>query len=219
MNTDNLITIGLAVCLIVPTRGIISNNQQSATNAIINTPTSKLFENVDSIGNVAICYAEGNCEKGGKSRRYTSHIDPGNGKLNKGYCSSQKPASSTQEANNNCLKRTNEALPRINNLLASKGISDTLFYVNVVDSHNQAADWAWQNAVSYYAENKSKLSGDELIIESRVYGFYRNGKLDAEGLFNACNIDGKNQVLAYKCIRHDQQRRFKEIKRILDNGR
>lgn len=221
--TDSFVTLVLGLCLVLPIHGIISNDNILSHASISDASTqisgdaSHFFKNVNSIGNIAICYAEGNCEEGNKSSRYFGHDDPGNGKKNKGYCSSQKSAQNIDEANKHCLDRTHEALPRINSLMQSKGIQDKLFYVNIVDLHNQASDWVWQGAVSYFASNQSKLSGDELIIESRVYGFYRDGRLDASGLFNACKIDGNNQQQAYKCIHHDQERRFNEIKKVMAN--
>jgi hypothetical protein len=217
---DSLITMGLCLMLVLPVKStydkLKSVSQQSYASEI--AASSEFFLTPESIGNVAICHAEGNCVNGKKHARYSGHKDPGNGVHNMGYCSSQKQVKSVDEANKACLERTREALPRINQLALSNNINpdkNKLFYINVVDLHNQASDWVWQNMVKYYASNQDKLKGDEAIIEARVYGFYRNGKFDATGLFNACNISGANQSENYKCIKHDQARRFKEIKGVL----
>jgi len=217
---DSLITMGLCLMLVLPIKSTydkLKPESQSYTSDI-SVVASEFFLTPESIGNVAICHAEGNCVNGKKHARYSGHKDPGNGVNNMGYCSSQKQVKTVKEANQACLERTNEALPRINQLAISNNIDlskEKLFYVNVVDLHNQASDWVWRNMIKYYASNQNRLRGDELIIESRVYGFYRNGKLDASGLFNACNISGANQSENYKCIKHDQSRRFNEIKQVL----
>jgi hypothetical protein len=57
-----------------------------------NNAVSELFSNINSPGNIAICHAEGNCQKNGAfTSLYYGHIDPsklgGKRVLNQGFCS------------------------------------------------------------------------------------------------------------------------------------
>ena len=52
----------------------------SSTNTSYSGELNNLFADISSIGVLAICTAEGNCQlDGSKTKLYSGHVDPGNG--------------------------------------------------------------------------------------------------------------------------------------------
>ncbi|WP_414620835.1 hypothetical protein [Calothrix sp. CCY 0018] len=195
----------------------------------------ELFTNIDSIGNLAICRAEGNCDDNGKfTSLYYGHIDPsklgGKRVLNQGFCSDygKSKAGDIDGANRGCLHRINSRLSRLSKLFKQHNIDinqHNVAFINAVDLWNQAAPRVSDNFPKFYAANINKgLSSNDAIRKARVDAF----NLSANGLFNICAREPFyiNKLSAYprhstqwkrNCIDIDQNRRRLAIKSVLTN--
>ncbi len=195
----------------------------------------ELFTNIHSPGNLAICRAEGNCEKNGKfTSLYYGHIDPsklgGKRVLNQGFCSDygKSKAGDIDGANRGCLRRIKSRLPRLTKLFKQHNIDITKHkaaYINAVDLWNQAAPRVSDNFPQLYAANiKKGLDQENAIRRSRIDAF----NLSASGLFNICSREPYyiSKLATYrrnstqwkrKCIEIDQNRRLIAINEILTN--
>ena len=193
----------------------------------------KLFANVESPGNVAICRAEGNCDDNGKfTSLYYGHIDPsklgGKRVLNQGFCSDygKSKAGDIDGANRGCLRRIKSRLPLLTKLFQQHNIDTsehTAAYINAVDLWNQAAPRVSNNFPQLYAANiKKGLDKESAIRRSRIDAF----NLSASGLFNICSREPYyiSRLAAYRqnstqwkrgCIDIDQNRRRLAINEIL----
>ena len=195
----------------------------------------KLFANIESPGNLAICRAEGNCDKHGQfTSLYYGHIDPskigGKRVLNQGFCSDygKSKAGDIDGANRGCLRRIKSRLPRLTKLFQKYNIDineQRAAYINAVDLWNQAAPRVSDSFPRIYANNISfGLSIDDAIRRSRIDAF----NLSASGLFNICSREPYyiSRLAAYPrnstqwkrgCIDIDQNRRRLAINEVLIN--
>lgn len=195
----------------------------------------ELFANINSPGNLAICRAEGNCDKSGQfTSLYYGHIDPsklgGKRVLNQGFCSDygKSKVGDIDAANRGCLKRIQSRLPRLNKLFEQHSIDvnqHTAGYINAVDLWNQAAPRVSDKFPQLYAANiRNGLSVDNAIRKARIDAF----NLSANGLFNICRREPfyinkltiyrqYSMQWKYKCIDIDQNRRRLAIDSILVN--
>ena len=200
-----------------------------------NNAVSELFSNINSPGNIAICHAEGNCQKNGEfTSLYYGHIDPsklgGKRVLNQGFCSDYGKSKSgdINAANRGCLKRIKSRLARLTNLFQQHNINineHKIAFVNSVDLWNQAAPRVSDNFPKLYAVNiRNGLPVDNAIRKARVDAFNHR----ARGLFNICgreayyiNILGfyqkNSKSWKHKCIDIDQNRRRLAINAVLIN--
>ncbi|MGB3640722.1 MAG: hypothetical protein WBA39_24570 [Rivularia sp. (in: cyanobacteria)] len=195
----------------------------------------ELFANIDSPDNLAICRAEGNCDKNGKfTSLYYGHIDPsklgGKRVLNQGFCSDygKSKAGDIDGANQGCLRRIKSRLPRLTKLFKQYNIEineHPAAYINAVDLWNQAAPRVSDNFPQLYADNSNKgLDKESAIRRSRIDAF----NLSASGLFNICRrepyyisrlTDYPLNSTQWKrgCIDIDQNRRRLAINSVLIN--
>ncbi|HEY9692410.1 MAG TPA: M15 family metallopeptidase [Oculatellaceae cyanobacterium] len=201
----------------------------------------QLFNNSRSVGNVAICTAEGNCLPDGSgthSNLYLQggHVDPGNGVFNRGFCSDQGRGKDNADADNKCVERVKSRLNRITQRLTASGTPPPQHlnaFINATDLWNQASPRVSDNFPQKY--NRALQQGmTELaaIKWARVEAF-RNwqGQLDAGGLRRVCSnwsFSQKQQVelvgLVFgseeymkRCIGYDQSRRADAIAITLHN--
>lgn len=224
-----------------PAIKFISNGVKS----ISPTPTSysgrlnDLFANNSSIGVLAICASEGNCQlDGSRTKLYSGHVDPGNGVLNRGWCSDQgRGGNNLDNADAVCLKRTISRIPRLANKLKNFGINpekNIEAFINNLDQWNQASPRVSDAFAKKYADALKKgLTGKEAILWARVEAFRKsNGELEAGnsrvGLFSICANPQNTYYITrlrqysmwserwrWNCIALDQQRRQEAINQVL----
>ena len=224
-----------------PAIKFVSNGVENLSE--INTPYSgelnDLFADNSSVGVLAICAAEGNCQiDGSKTKLYSGHVDPGNGVFNKGWCSDQgRGGNNLENADIVCLKRTRSRILRLVIKLQTAGINpeqNIEVFINNLDQWNQASPRVSDAFPTKYAEALKKgLKDKEAILWARVEAFRKsNGELEAGnsrvGLFSIC-INPKNiyyteklqqyQVWSerwrWNCIALDQRRRLQAINQVL----
>jgi len=200
---------------------------------------NNLFANKYSVGVLVICAAEGNCEiDGSRTKLYSGHVDPGNGVLNRGWCSDQgRGGNNLKNADALCLKRTKSRIPRLANKLQNAGIKpeqNIEAFINNLDQWNQASPRVSDTFPKKYAEALKKgLEGKEAILWARVEAFRKsNGELEAGnsrvGLFSICANSQNTYYTAklqqysmwserwrWNCIALDQRRRQKAINQVL----
>jgi hypothetical protein len=156
-----------------------------------------LFANKSSVGVLAICAAEGNCTiEGKKTSLYYSHIDPGNQKRNRGFCSDQgRGGTNLENADAGCLTRTRSRIPRLVRKLQNSSINpeqNIEAFINNLDQWNQASPRVSYAFPKKYADALRKgLKGKEGILWARVEAFRKSdGELEAGnsrfGLFSIC---------------------------------
>ncbi|MEO1433712.1 MAG: hypothetical protein AAFV71_32565 [Cyanobacteria bacterium J06633_8] len=211
----------------------------SSTHTSYSIELNDLFANNSSIGVLAICSAEGNCElDGSRTKLYSGHVDPGNGVINRGWCSDQgRGGNNLDNADAICLKRTRSRVPRLVNKLQAFGINpeqNVEVFINSLDQWNQASPRVSDAFPKKYADALKKgLKGKEAILWARVEAFRkRNGELKAGnsrvGLFSIClnpkNIYYTNRLQQFpmwserwrwNCIALDQKRRLEAINKVL----
>jgi hypothetical protein len=213
----------------------------SGFNASYSRRLYSLFANNSSVGVLAICVAEGNCQiDGSKTRNYFSNIDPGNGLINRGWCSDQgRGGTNLKKADAGCLKRTQSRIPRLITRMQRVGLNPEHYveaFVNAADLWNQASPRvsdAFPN--TYRIAIEQGFQGKEAIVWARVEAFRdQSGELSAGninlrrgvyiGLFGVCanprNTYYKSRLKAYpvmseswrwSCIALDQKRRVEAI--------
>ncbi len=200
---------------------------------------NSLFANNSSVGVLAICAAEGNCTiEGKKTSLYYSHIDPGNQKRNRGFCSDQgRGGTNLENADAGCLARTRSRIPRLVRKIRAVGVNpeqNIEVFVNSLDQWNQASPRVSDAFTLRYADALKKgLKGKEAILWARVEAFRRSdGELEAGnsrvGLFSIC-ANPKNTYYTtrlqqysmfserwrWNCIALDQRRRLEAINQVL----
>ncbi|AFY34749.1 hypothetical protein [Calothrix sp. PCC 7507] len=205
---------------------------------------NSLFANDDAVGVLAICVAEGNCEiNGRKTRNYFANIDPGNGLINRGWCSDQgRGGSNLKNADAGCLSRTQSRIPRLMQRMERVGLNPEHYveaFVNAADLWNQASPRvsdAFPN--TYRIAIEQGFKGQEAILWARVEAFRDNsGELSAgninlsrgvyRGLFGVCanpqntyyqsrlrNYSLMSEKWRWSCIALDQRRRVKAIQSV-----
>ncbi|BAY30695.1 hypothetical protein NIES2107_25430 [Nostoc carneum NIES-2107] len=203
-----------------------------------------LFANNSSVGVLAICVAEGNCQiDGSKTKNYFQNIDPGNGLINRGWCSDQgRGGSNLVNADAGCLSRTKSRIPRLFERMKRVGLNPEQHeeaFVNATDLWNQASPRVSDAfPTTYRAALNRGLQGQEAILWARVEAFRdESGELSAGyidlqrgvyiGLFGICanpqNTYYQARLQTYplmserwrwSCIALDQNRRVKAIQRV-----
>jgi hypothetical protein len=198
-----------------------------------------LFANNSSVGVLAICAAEGNCTiEGKKTSLYYSHIDPGNQKVNRSWCSDQgRGGTNLENADVGCLTRTRSRIPRLVRKIQAVRINpeqNIEVFLNSLDQWNQASPRVSDAFAFRYADALKKgLKGKEAILWARVEAFRRSdGELEAGnsrvGLFSIC-ANPKNTFYTtrlqqysmfserwrWNCIALDQRRRLEAINQVL----
>ncbi|MDZ7958078.1 MAG: hypothetical protein RMY34_09270 [Aulosira sp. DedQUE10] len=203
-----------------------------------------LFANNSSVGVLAICVAEGNCQiDGSKTLNYFQNIDPGNGLINRGWCSDQgRGGFNLANADAGCLRRTQSRIPRLIEKMKRVGLNPEQYeeaFVNGADLWNQASPRVSDAfSTTYRAALNQGLQGHKAILWARVEAFRDNsGELSAgnidlnrgvyRGLFGICanpqNTYYQTRLQTYPlmserwrwyCIALDQNRRVEAIKRV-----
>ncbi|MBW4646450.1 MAG: hypothetical protein KME23_26240 [Goleter apudmare HA4340-LM2] len=230
----------------VPTIKLVYGSVESISgfNASYSGRLNTLFANNSSVGVLAICVAEGNCRADGrKTRNYLSNLDPGNGVINRGWCSDQgRGGTNLQKADAGCLRRTQSRIPRLVQRMQRVGLNPEHYveaFVNAADLWNQASPRvsdAFPNA--YRIALTQGFQGQEAILWARVEAFRDySGNLSAgninlkrgvyRGLFGICanrrNTYYRSRLKAYplmserwrwSCIALDQKRRVQAIKSV-----
>lgn len=200
-----------------------SNPQVAAEKAAPSPSGEKLFQGgSESLVARTVGAAEGTrAADGGKTSLHEGHRDPGNGVWNRGTFSYQfgnEENLTVEEAD----RRQMAKIQRIHDSVmlpkaAEKGIAPLTLAeeINGIDLINQAPLAVTETGgyVERLAEAKKKgLSGDEAILDARVWAFWDAGKgdWDAPGL-RAYDDMGKEAS-----IRHDQDRRMGMIDQALE---
>lgn len=211
----------------------------SSTNTSYSGELNDLFADNSSIGVLAICTAEGNCQlDGSKTKLYSGHVDPGNGVINRGWCSDQgRGGNNLDNADAVCLKRTRSRIPRLVKKLEAFGINpkqNIEAFINNLDQWNQASPRVSDAFPKKYADALKKgLKDKEAILWARVEAFRKsNRELEAGnsrvGLFSIC-VNPKNTYYTnrlqqfpiwsepwrWNCIALDQKRRLEAINKVL----
>jgi hypothetical protein len=200
---------------------------------------NNLFANNSSIGVLAICAAEGNCQiDGSKTSLYYSHIVPGNQRKNRGWCSDQgRGGTNLANADAGCLARTRSRIPRLVRKLQNAGVNpeqNIEAFINNLDQWNQASPRVSDAFPKKYSDALNKgLKGKEAILWARVEAFRRrDGELEAGnsrvGLFSICanpqntyyttrlqQYSAFSERWRWNCIALDQRRRLNAINQVL----
>ena len=199
----------------------------------------ELFATPKSVGNLAICAAEGNCLADGSGKHSSlylqgGHYDPANGVFNRGFCSDQGRGKDMTDADTKCVQRMQSRLSRLTKLFSATGVpaeSHVEAFINATDQWNQASPRVSDNFAKNYATAlRQRLPVSDAIALARVESF-RNwqGQLDASGLRRVCSnwtsslkqevgLDGLevgSETWMKNCIGYDQGRRQKAIKATL----
>ena len=189
-----------------------------------------LFDDMDSLGVLAIGHAEGNFSVDGqKTDLYLGHTDPGNFKKNQGWCSDQgRGGGDVNRADKECLQRAVNQLGKLNKSLKDVGIDPNQnleVAINLSDLYNQAAPWVSENFPrAYKAVVEAGYKGTEAIAVARAAAFIREGVTpstnflnsnpDASGLLGICQRENRG-LTPWQCVYHDQNRRASAIKAVL----
>ncbi|MEL6462770.1 MAG: hypothetical protein AAFQ91_31870 [Cyanobacteria bacterium J06621_15] len=211
----------------------------SSTHTSYSGSLNDLFADNSSIGVLAICTAEGNCQlNGSKTKLYSGHVDPGNRVFNRGWCSDQgRGGNNLDNADAICLERTRSRIPRLVNKLQAFGINpkqNIEAFINSLDQWNQASPRVSDAFPKKYADALKKgLTGKEAILWARVEAFRKSdGELEAGnsrvGLFSICMNSQNTYYIArlqqypkfserwrWNCIALDQKRRLEAINQVL----
>lgn len=189
-----------------------------------------LFDDMDSLGVLAIGHAEGNFTVDGqKTDLYLGHTDPGNFKRNQGFCSDQgRGKGNVDLADQKCLQRAVNQLGRLNQSLKDVGIDpdkNLEVAINLSDLYNQASPWVSENFPrAYKAVIEAGYKGTEAIAVARTAAFiregvapttdFKNSRPDASGLLGICQRENRG-LTPWQCVYQDQNRRANAIKAVL----
>lgn len=201
----------------------------------------QLFDNSRSVGNVAICTAEGNCLADGSgthSNLYLQggHADPANGVFNRGFCSDQGRGKDNADADIKCVERNKSRLNRITQRMTAAGTpaeQHQTAFINAVDLWNQASPRVSDNFPKKYSQALENGMTEAAAIKWARVEAFRNwrGQLDASGLKRVCSgwpFSTQQQVglvglsigseeYMKRCIGYDQSRRALAIAITLKN--
>lgn len=192
-----------------------------------------LFATPRSIGSVAVCAAEGNCNvDGSKTSIYYGHIDPGNHVRNKGFCSwNHAEGISVEEGDRRCLSALQRQSARTIQSLKDEGIdpnTDPEAAIEGTDIWNQSNSAGPQFASKYKIALSKGMTGSKAYLWARVESFRRRwGALDASGLFGICvsqpyyiprlqQYRQFSEEWQWNCIALDQGRRVKQIEKVME---
>lgn len=219
-----------ALTLYTPPKAISTDTASTAKPKVkISPKVATLFENPRSFGSLAICSAEGNCAADGtKTSRYGRHVDPGDLKVNGGYCSTSfsrqgKRGKSTLAALEALCKQENEADAKIAySIFLKYGLKPENHmeaYVNAVDYMNQARNEHGIAFIRDYANNPSKSMG-ELRTQSSFHklgGLHfacRNWTSATKRKVGVSNVRSAKEK--WRCVHYDQNRRAVAIAKTFD---
>lgn len=200
-----------------------ANPQVAAEKAAASPSGDKLFQGgSDSIVARTVGAAEGTrAADGGKTSLYEGHTDPGNGVWNRGTFSYQFGNEENLTADE-ADRRQVAKIKRIHDSVmvpkaAEKGITPLTLAeeINGIDLINQAPLAVTEEGgyVERLAEAKKKgLSGDEAILDARVWAFWDAGK----GGWDAPGLRAYDDLGKEASIRHDQDRRMGMINQALE---
>lgn len=200
-----------------------SNPQVAAEKAAVSSGREKLFQGgSESLVARTVGAAEGTrAADGGKTSLYEGHTDPGNGVWNRGTFSYQFGNEENLTADE-ADRRQVAKIKRIHDSVmvpeaAEKGIAPLTLAeeINGIDLINQAplAVTEAGGYVERLAEAKKKgLSGDEAILDARVWAFWDAGKGD----WDAPGLRAYDDLGKEASIRHDQDRRMGMINQALE---
>ncbi|MGB3206235.1 MAG: D-alanyl-D-alanine dipeptidase [Crinalium sp.] len=201
----------------------------------------KLFENSKSIGNVAICAAEGNCLADGSGTHSSlylqgGHFDPANGVFNRGFCSDQGRGKDMNDADIKCVERNKSRLDRITQKMTAEGTPPQQHikaFISGIDQWNQASPRVSDKFPSKYSQALKQGMTEEAAIKWARVEAFRNwqGQLEANGLKRVCDewkfsqkqkaglidLDSNSQKYLMRCIDYDQSRRRNAIAATLQN--
>ena len=202
----------------------------------------KLFDNSKSVGNVAICTAEGNCLADGSgthSNLYLQggHFDPANHVFNRGFCSDQGRGKDMNDADIKCVKRVKSRLDTITQRMTAEGTPPQQHinaFINATDLWNQASPRVSDNFPSKYNQALQQGMTEAAAIKWARVEAFRNwrGQLDANGLRRVCSskwsfslqqqvglvgLETGSDEYMKRCIGYDQERRSNAIAITLKN--
>ena len=202
---------------------------------------SQLFDNSKSVGNVAICTAEGNCladGSGAHSNLYKQggHFDPANNVYNRGFCSDQGRGRDNADADSKCVERNKSRLNRITQRMTAAGTPPQQHlnaFINATDLWNQASPRVSDNFPQKYSRALQQGMTEAAAIKWARVEAFRNwrGQLDASGLRKVCGdwpfstqqkvgligLDSGSEQYMRRCIGADQKRRTDAIAITLKN--
>ncbi len=188
---------------------------EGTTSPILPSNVLTLFQgDSNSLVAIAVGSAEGTrTPRGGKTRAYRGHSDPGNGVWNLGSFSYQHGADSPEEADAKQLKRLQSQASELMESASEKGLSLTIEQVlNGIDLANQspAAALSRGGYIDRLAQAEEMgLQGTEAILWARTRSYLDpdSGRWNAPGLGNTVGS-----------ITHDQQRRMDAIASALEQN-
>lgn len=202
----------------------ITTKIRPQTKPAINTKIANLFDSPKSLGSLAICHSEGNClADGTKTSRYNRHVDPGDLRINGGYCSTSFPRQgkkgiATLAALEKLCQEENQADAKIvYNAFLSKGLKPEQHleaFINGVDFANQARNEHAVQFVADYSRNPNKSMG-ELRTQSsylKLGGLHfacRNWTKQTKQAVGVTNVRSPQEK--WRCVHYDQTRRAKAI--------
>lgn len=197
--------------------------QVAAQKAATNSGEEKLFQGgSESLVARTVGAAEGTrAADGGKTSLYEGHTDPGNGVWNRGTFSYQFGNEENLTADE-ADRRQIAKIKRIHDsVMLPKAVEKSITpltlaeEINGIDLINQAPLAVTEEGgyVERLAEAKKKgLSGDEAILEARVWAFWDAGKGD----WDAPGLRAYDDLGKEASIRHDQDRRMGMINQALE---
>ncbi|EKD06760.1 hypothetical protein [Limnospira platensis] len=185
----------------------------------VNVPLNNLFADLNSLGALSICAAEGNCETNGRrTSLIAGHFDPATGILNKGFCSNHGRGGTLQEANQWCLQYLRSQSFVIEQQFREVGINPNSHlegFINAIDLWNQSPYFGAKFPQLYASELRGRKRGTEAILSARVKSFKINGSYEQTTLAHPpiCpySLDAKS------CVRHDQSRRMNAISGVMEH--
>ncbi|QNH59902.1 hypothetical protein [Limnospira indica] len=185
----------------------------------VNVPLNTLFADLNSLGALSICAAEGNCETNGRrTSLIAGHFDPATGILNKGFCSNHGRGGTLQEANQWCLQHLRSRSFVIEQQFREVGINPNSHlegFINAIDLWNQSPYFGAKFPQLYASELRGRKKGTDAILSARVNSFKINGSYEQTTLAHPpiCpySIDAKS------CVRHDQSRRMNAISGVMEH--
>ncbi|MDT9187645.1 MAG: hypothetical protein P5681_07475 [Limnospira sp. PMC 894.15] len=185
----------------------------------VHVPLNTLFADLNSLGALSICAAEGNCETNGRrTSLIAGHFDPATGILNKGFCSNHGRGGTLQEANQWCLQHLRSRSFVIEQQFREVGINPNSHlegFINAIDLWNQSPYFGAKFPQLYASELRGRKKGTDAILSARVNSFKINGSYEQTTLAHPpiCpySIDAKS------CVRHDQSRRMNAISGVMEH--
>lgn len=223
--------VGVAVTLtLYSSPPQVNNNANANVTANVTAAATKtsvvvgnvndLFKTSTSIGSIALCAAEGNClPDGSKTKFYKLHRDPGDGRINGGYCSAsagRNPGTSHMtglaQLEELCRRENQGDARMLAGIFASHGLDPKKHisaFVNAVDMANQMNNKHAVAFVGDYARNPGMEMG---LLRAK------SSHTKLGGLHKACfgiHRFRKSTSKKHACVVKDQRRRASQIEKVL----